>query len=118
MTTAAESIKTPTYGNWRRPRKAGLGPLGLVGTVGVFGGLVLVLLASMVSLQAAFVVGVPLVVRCWRRWRSAPRTVATSTAWLRSADRLVAAEGQAGAPVRLGPAVGPARWPVPPARAC
>ncbi|GHJ08237.1 hypothetical protein TPA0907_26040 [Micromonospora humidisoli] len=59
---STEAVIEPTYGNWRRPRRAGLGPLGLVGTVGVFGGLVLVLLASLASLQAAFVVGVPLVV--------------------------------------------------------
>jgi len=60
MTAAAESIKTPTYGNWRRPRKAGLGPLGLLGTIGLFGGLVLVLLASMVSMRAAVVLGIPI----------------------------------------------------------
>ncbi|GIJ24996.1 hypothetical protein Vqi01_01580 [Micromonospora qiuiae] len=60
MSTAAESMKTPTYGNWRRPRKAGLGSLGLVGTIGLFGGLVLVLISSMISLNAALVVGLPL----------------------------------------------------------
>ena len=37
---STEAIKTRTYGNWRRPRKAGLGSFGLVGTVGVFGGLI------------------------------------------------------------------------------
>ncbi|ASW53430.1 SCO6880 family protein [Plantactinospora sp. KBS50] len=56
----AEAIKTPTYGNWRRPRKAGLGSFGLIGTVGVFGGLVVVLLASLLSLQAALVIGAPI----------------------------------------------------------
>lgn len=60
MTTAAESVKVPTYGNWRRPRKAGLGPLGLIGTLGLFGGLVIVLIASMVSLESAVLVGVPI----------------------------------------------------------
>lgn len=60
MTATAESVKTPTYGNWRRPRKAGLGSLGLVGTVGTFGGLVLVLLTSLISLNSAIVVGIPL----------------------------------------------------------
>ncbi len=59
MSTTAESMKTPTYGNWRRPRKAGLGSLGLVGTVGLFGGLVMVLISSMVSLNTALVVGLP-----------------------------------------------------------
>ncbi|MEV1112586.1 SCO6880 family protein [Micromonospora sp. NPDC049751] len=59
---SVEAAVEPTYGNWRRPRRAGLGPLGLVGTVGVFGGLVVVLFASMISLGAAMVVGVPFVV--------------------------------------------------------
>jgi hypothetical protein len=58
---STEAIKTRTYGNWRRPRKAGLGSFGLVGTVGVFGGLILVLLASMISMQAALVIAVPIV---------------------------------------------------------
>jgi len=58
MTT--EAIKTRTYGNWRRPRKAGLGSFGLIGTVGVFGGLVVILLASLFSLQAAMVVAMPI----------------------------------------------------------
>ncbi|MCA2211840.1 SCO6880 family protein [Jidongwangia harbinensis] len=60
MTT--EAIRTRTYGNWRRPRKAGLGSFGLIGTVGIFGGLVVVLLASLMSLQAALVVGTPIVI--------------------------------------------------------
>lgn len=51
----------PTYGNWRRPKRAGLGPLGLIGTIGVFVGLVLVLVVSMISISAAAVVAVPLV---------------------------------------------------------
>ncbi|MFI6078688.1 SCO6880 family protein [Actinoplanes sp. NPDC051343] len=55
---STEVIKTRTYGNWRRPRKAGLGSFGLVGTVGVFGGLVVVLLASLFSLSAAVVMAV------------------------------------------------------------
>ncbi|MFE1519006.1 SCO6880 family protein [[Kitasatospora] papulosa] len=52
----------PTYGNWRRPRRAGLGPLGLIGTFGVFGGLVLTLLVSLVSLVAALFVLFPIAV--------------------------------------------------------
>ncbi|MFK3978842.1 SCO6880 family protein [Micromonospora sp. NPDC050397] len=55
---STEVIKTRTYGNWRRPRKAGLGSFGLVGTVGVFGGLVVVLLASMFSIAAAIMMAV------------------------------------------------------------
>jgi len=62
MTTTAESVKTPTYGNWRRPRRAGLGSLGLVGTIGLFGALVLVLLTSMISLNVAIVMGIPFAV--------------------------------------------------------
>lgn len=57
-----ESAIEPTYGNWRRPRRAGLGPFGLVGTIGMFGGLVVVLLASLASLQAAAVAGAPFLV--------------------------------------------------------
>ncbi|MFC8349733.1 SCO6880 family protein [Streptomyces sp. NPDC057280] len=57
----ADLTTHPTYGNWRRPRRPGLGPLGLVGTVVVFGGLVLTLLASLISLVAALVVLVPVV---------------------------------------------------------
>ncbi|MEV8504185.1 SCO6880 family protein [Actinoplanes sp. NPDC051475] len=58
MTT--EAVRARTYGNWRRPRKAGLGSLGLVGTIGMFGGLVVVLLASLISLEAAFIVFLPI----------------------------------------------------------
>ncbi|SER74650.1 hypothetical protein SAMN04487983_102180 [Streptomyces sp. yr375] len=45
-----------TYGNWRRPRPAGLGPLGLIGTVVMLGGIILSLFVSLVSLKAAIVV--------------------------------------------------------------
>ena len=37
---STEAVSHPTYGNWRRPRRAGLGPLGLLGTFVIFGGLV------------------------------------------------------------------------------
>ncbi|MBD2828994.1 SCO6880 family protein [Streptomyces californicus] len=57
---ATESMARPTYGNWRRPRRPGLGPLGLLGTVVAFGGLVVVLLASLVSISVALTVLVPL----------------------------------------------------------
>ncbi|MEU6201549.1 SCO6880 family protein [Streptomyces sp. NPDC047061] len=58
---SAEAARVePTYGNWRRPRRPGLGPLGFVGTVAVFGGLVLTLVVSLISLIAALVVLVPL----------------------------------------------------------
>ncbi|WP_043684510.1 SCO6880 family protein [Streptomyces xylophagus] len=58
---STEAVSHPTYGNWRRPRRAGLGPLGLVGTFVIFGGLVATLLASLISLYAALVVFVPVV---------------------------------------------------------
>ncbi|MET7681086.1 SCO6880 family protein [Streptomyces sp. NPDC005423] len=54
-----EAATQPTYGNWRRPRRAGLGPLGLVGTFVVFGGLIATLLASLISLYAAIIVFIP-----------------------------------------------------------
>ncbi|MFJ9319422.1 SCO6880 family protein [Streptomyces globisporus] len=62
MSASNPGATHPTYGNWRRPRRAGLGSLGLVGTVAVFIGLVLALLVSLVSLMAAFGVLVPIAV--------------------------------------------------------
>ncbi|MEY2242501.1 SCO6880 family protein [Streptomyces sp. SAS_267] len=56
---STDAMTRPTYGNWRRPRRPGLGPLGLLGTVVAFGGLLVALLASLVSLSAAIVVLVP-----------------------------------------------------------
>ncbi|MET8180108.1 SCO6880 family protein [Streptomyces sp. NPDC005336] len=56
----ASEAARPTYGNWRRPRRPGLGPLGLLGTVVTFGGLVVVLLASLISLLMAIAVLIPL----------------------------------------------------------
>ncbi|MEW1647174.1 MULTISPECIES: SCO6880 family protein [unclassified Streptomyces] len=58
---STEAVSHPTYGNWRRPRRAGLGPLGLIGTFVIFGGLVATLLASLISLYAAIIVFVPVV---------------------------------------------------------
>ncbi|WP_432838993.1 SCO6880 family protein [Dactylosporangium sp. CA-092794] len=57
---STEAIKSPTYGNWRRPRKAGLGAFGLVGTIGLFGGLVIILLSSLISIKAALIAGTPI----------------------------------------------------------
>jgi hypothetical protein len=56
---STDVMTRPTYGNWRRPRRPGLGPLGLLGTVVAFGGLLVALLASLVSLMAAIAVLVP-----------------------------------------------------------
>ncbi|MDH6452434.1 MULTISPECIES: SCO6880 family protein [unclassified Streptomyces] len=58
---STEAVSHPTYGNWRRPRRAGLGSLGLLGTFVIFGGLVATLLASLISLYAAVIVFVPVV---------------------------------------------------------
>ncbi|MFH8350209.1 SCO6880 family protein [Streptomyces sp. NPDC018045] len=49
---AAEQTENPTYGNWRRPRPAGLFSLGLAPTMLLFGGLVLVVLLTLVSIWA------------------------------------------------------------------
>ncbi|MER6122871.1 SCO6880 family protein [Streptomyces sp. NPDC001795] len=56
---STDALTRPTYGNWRRPRRPGLGPLGLLGTVVAFGGLLVALLASLVSLALAILVLVP-----------------------------------------------------------
>ncbi len=48
--------RSRTYGNWRRPRSAGLGQLGLLGTVILMGGLILVILVTaLVGLLPALV---------------------------------------------------------------
>ncbi|MES4886072.1 SCO6880 family protein [Streptomyces sp. NPDC000349] len=54
MSTEAAAVH-PTYGNWRRPRRPGLGPFGLIGTIGVFGGIVIDLILSLISLQITLV---------------------------------------------------------------
>jgi len=56
----SESTARPTYGNWRLPARPGIGPLGLLGTVMLLGGIVLALLTALVSWIAA--VGVALAV--------------------------------------------------------
>ncbi len=48
----------PTYGNWRLPSRPGIGPLGLLGTAVLLGGLILVLLTTLLSWIAAIGVGV------------------------------------------------------------
>lgn len=51
----------PTYGNWRRPQSSGLGSLGLGSTMILFGGLVLVVLATLINRLLAVGLGVLLV---------------------------------------------------------
>ena len=45
---AEASPRARTYGNWRRPRSAGLGQLGLVGTAILMGGLIVVIVTTAV----------------------------------------------------------------------
>jgi hypothetical protein len=63
--STASSERAPLYGNWIKPRSAGIGPLGLGSTVAVFIGLVIVLIVSMTAggwaaLVVAAVFAVPL----------------------------------------------------------
>ncbi|MFJ8166507.1 SCO6880 family protein [Streptomyces sp. NPDC096136] len=50
MVASSAPRQQRTYGNWRRPQTAGIGALGLVGTVAMMAGLVLVVLAMLSSL--------------------------------------------------------------------
>jgi hypothetical protein len=43
----------PTYGNWRLPARPGIGPLGLIGTMLLLGGMILAMLTALVSWVAA-----------------------------------------------------------------
>ena len=60
MTTVEERRAPRTYGNWRRPTSAGLFGLGTLGTYGLMGGLVVVVLTVMLTdlVTAAVVFGV------------------------------------------------------------
>src|SRR5699024_5862075 len=50
-------VKARTYGNWRRPRSAGIGGLGTLGSVGLLVGLIAVVFAMMIGgLDAALIV--------------------------------------------------------------
>ncbi|SFQ41243.1 hypothetical protein K8Z49_27425 [Actinomadura madurae] len=55
----ASEYREPTYGNWRKPVSPGIGRLGLVGTLILMFGLVILTLVAMVSTRAA-VIGVVL----------------------------------------------------------
>ncbi|MGP3973555.1 SCO6880 family protein [Streptomyces sp. 8N114] len=80
---------SPTYGNWRRPRRPGLGSFGMLGTAGLFGGLVVTLLASLMSLIAAAVVMVPMafvlipLVMRTQDGRNAYQLIAVRIGWIR-----------------------------------
>ena len=52
------TTQRPTYSHWRKPTSPGVGPLGLVGTLLAFGGLLLVMLTTLFSLRAALVLAI------------------------------------------------------------
>ncbi|WP_413102874.1 SCO6880 family protein [Streptomyces sp. Inha503] len=88
MSTQAATVD-PTYGNWRRPRRPGLGPFGLVGTIGVFGGLVFDLIISLISLPFTLIIVViqlflllPLAVRT-QDGRNVYQLIAVRIGWSR-----------------------------------
>ena len=57
MSEANETRREPTYGNWRRPRSAGLGQLGLLGSIVLMGGVIVVVItAALAGLLPAVVV--------------------------------------------------------------
>lgn len=51
----SDEASRPTYGNWRRPRTAGLGPLSLGGTIVLAVGLVMAVIALPFSLPLGFI---------------------------------------------------------------
>ncbi|MCQ4044279.1 SCO6880 family protein [Streptantibioticus rubrisoli] len=53
---AVEEAGPRTYGNWRKPTSPGIGSLGLAGTIVLLGGLVLTVIAMMISLVAGVVI--------------------------------------------------------------
>ncbi|HEV3289019.1 MAG TPA: SCO6880 family protein, partial [Streptosporangiaceae bacterium] len=78
----------PTYGNWRLPSRPGIGPLGLLGTVLMLGGLILTLLTALISWIAALGTGVvitaatvPLAIRT-ADGRSGFAVLAARTGWV------------------------------------
>jgi hypothetical protein len=54
----SEPAARPAYGNWRLPSRPGIGPLGLLGTATLLGGLILALLTALVCWIAAVGVAV------------------------------------------------------------
>jgi hypothetical protein len=86
---AAGDRRERTYGNWRRPVSPGLGALGMLGTAILLGGLILVIVAMMISLWAGLVAAgvlvlvlAPLVIRD-RYGRTALQAATARIAWLR-----------------------------------
>ena len=67
MAAIENTYREPTYGNWRRPRKAGIGTLGGLATAGLFVGLIITVICLFVGgwfagLVALFILGVALAV--------------------------------------------------------
>ncbi len=82
-----------TYGNWRKPRTGGIAGLGLAPTVGGLLGLCLVVLTMLISVMAALVLGVvlvlvlaPLAVRD-RHGRTLMTRIGTRSAWRSTVHR-------------------------------
>jgi hypothetical protein len=89
MPDTTASAARPSYGNWRLPSRPGIGPLGLLGTVLLLGGLILALLTALVSWIAALCIGVliaaaviPLAVRT-ADGRSGFTVMAIRAGWIR-----------------------------------
>jgi hypothetical protein len=84
--------KRPTYGNWRRPQSSGLGSLSMGTTMILFGGLVLVVLATLVNRLLAVglfallvLVMVPMVVRD-RHGRTMLTRIGANLGWRQAAS--------------------------------
>jgi hypothetical protein len=84
MTT---DYREPTYGNWRKPITPGIGRLGLLGTMILMAGLILVTMIAMISVPAALISAVvlglilaPLLIQD-RHGRTALQAIAARLAW-------------------------------------
>ncbi len=94
MTDTGADTKRPTYSHWRKPTSPGVGPLGLVGTLIAFGGLLVVMLLTLFSLKAAMVLAVlvalalvPLVAHN-KAGRNGYQILTARIAWMRGRRRL------------------------------
>ncbi len=94
MTDTGTETKRPTYSHWRKPSSPGIGPLGLVGTLIFFGGVLVVMLTTLFSLKAAVVLFVivalslvPLVLRN-KAGRNGYQIMVARLAWARGRRRL------------------------------
>ncbi len=88
---AAEVPRERTYGNWRRPRSAGIGRLGLLGTGVLMGGIIVVILAVAVAgllagmvLLVALAIGLGSLLVSDRHGRTGLQLVGVRAGWWRS----------------------------------